>query len=349
MEVLPRRINRIQPPKELRTVEEEKEEDEKGVYKFDTSFKDVIGLQKIKDYLNDHVGLAIKRKDLFAEYDLERTMGLILYGPPGTGKTHIIRAMSGEYKTNVILASIAEIISSYTGETEKNIKNLFQKAKAKTPCILFFDELDSLGIKRDKAQSEGTGQVMQNAVNQLLMEMDGIINRGEDIFVIGATNRPWDIDPALKRGGRFETQLYMRLPGYRDRIRLFEYYFRHKHLPEKVIARVSLDRLARATMGYSPSDIERICRQAKMEAIRRKDKTGKTQVIRTGLVLLMLRDKETGKSGIVDWFNSIYKDQMQKMNQKDEVLYSQLIADTKKMKENAFRYECIRFLSMYVI
>ncbi|MEM0149897.1 MAG: AAA family ATPase, partial [Candidatus Micrarchaeaceae archaeon] len=182
-------------------------------YKSKIKFDSVIGLKKAKQYLRDNIMLAIIRPDLFKKYGKKMGVGLLLYGPPGTGKTHIINAVGGEAGANVIIARINQIVDMYTGNTEKNLHAVFEQARKNTPCIIVFDELDALGVKRGGSGSEGgESSAMRLAVNQFLVEMNGVEANPEGIYVIGTTNQPWDIDPALKRSGRFSDTLYIGPP-----------------------------------------------------------------------------------------------------------------------------------------
>ena len=341
--VLPIEVN----PALVEKVNEDTEKQEPKELEATINFKDVIGLDEVKEILNNNIGLSIKRKDLFDKFGKKRTMGMIMYGPPGNGKTYIIKALKGEYGINVIVASIAEIISSYTGETEKNIRDLFQRAREASPCALFFDEFDSLGMNRDKGQSEGTGQVLQNAVNQLLIEMNGVEARGEDLFVFGATNRPWQIDPALKRGGRFELAIYMPLPKYKDRKAMFRYHLR-KPLQDGN-CKVNFGRIARSTSGFASADIENICQQAMLSTIKKEHESKQEQKITTYTILKILWNKKTGKSGVEDWFNTFAKEHMKSMNMKDRQMYFDLIADVNKFVKNKGLRTTFRVLSLYVV
>lgn len=339
------------PHKALPLEPQEKKEEREGL-RFATTFKDVIGLDKVKETLNENIGLAIKRKDLFERYNKERSMALILYGSPGTGKTHLVRAMSGEYKMNVLTRSLADLITPYPGETELNIQELFKEGRESTPCIIFLDEIDQIGISRDKAQAEGSGQIMQNAVNQMLIEMDGIVKRGEDLFIIGATNRPHNIDAALKRGGRFETSIYLPLPNVKERKELLVYYLKANPCKKcgKPIARMNYGRIARITMGFSSADIKKLCIQAKTEAMARQERNGNRDIhITTGIMLTILKDREKGKSSSLEWFNTFWKEQLPKFNKQDEKQYSELVKDAERMHNDAFKYALLKFISMCLV
>ena len=244
------------------TVIEEGQIKKVGFYKSSSNFSKVIGLGKAKKYLIDNIILSMQHPELFRKYGKKQGLGLILYGPPGTGKTLIVNAISGESGANVIIARINQIIDMYTGNTEKNLHAIFEQARQNAPCIIFFDELDALGVKRGGGGAGGGGgesSALRLAVNQFLVEMNGLEENPAGIYVIGATNNPWDIDPALKRSGRFGDRIYLSPPNYAERKKLFDLYT--KKTPKE---KIDTERLSRATMGFSPADIERICDKATM-------------------------------------------------------------------------------------
>ena len=146
----------------------------------------------------------------------------------------MVKAIAGEAGANVIIARVNQIVDMYTGNTEKNLHAIFEQARKNTPCIIFFDELDALGVKRggDDGGGGGNSSALRLAVNQFLVEMSGVETNPEGIYVIGATNNPWDIDPALKRSGRFGDSVYLKPPTYGDRKKLFKYYTRNKPVGE---------------------------------------------------------------------------------------------------------------------
>ena len=181
-----------------------------------TKFENVVGLEDVKKYLYENLVLAIQRPELFKKYGKKMGLGLILYGPPGTGKTLIVSAIGGEAKAKVLIARINQIVDMYTGNTEKNLHAIFEQARENTPCIIILRRARRHGHKRSGGGGEGgESSAMRLAVNQFLVEMNGLEENPEGIFVIGATNQPWDIDPALKRSGRFGDAIYLKPPSYR--------------------------------------------------------------------------------------------------------------------------------------
>jgi SpoVK/Ycf46/Vps4 family AAA+-type ATPase len=314
-------------------------------YKSKIRFDSVIGLEKVKKYLTDNIILAIKEPALFKKYGKKLGVGLLLYGPPGVGKTHIVNAIAGEAKANVIIARINQIIDMYTGNTEKNLHAIFDQARKNTPTIIFFDELDALGVKRGGGGGDGGGesQALRLAVNQFLVEMNGVEANPEGIYVIGATNQPWDIDPALKRSGRFGDSVYLSPPKYKNRKKLFEFYTRNK--PR---AHINYGRLARATSGYSPADIERAVDRAAMRPLLHEYEFHKERKLTTKDIINVLKDKDFGGSTLDEWYSMVKKDVISKtetqivdgkkqeivkegkLDPQEKVLYKAMVNDIKR-------------------
>ncbi len=312
-------------------------------YKSNLKFDSVIGSRKVKEYLYDNVVLAIQHPELFKKYGKKLGVGLLMYGPPGVGKTYMVNAIAGEAGANVIIARINQIVDMYTGNTEKNLHAIFQQARDNTPCIIFFDELDALGIKRGGGSPQGESSSIRLAVNQFLTEMNGVEANPEGIFVIGATNQPWDIDPALKRSGRFGDSIYIPPPKYRERVELFKFYTRNK--PK---GRLNYGRLARATTGYTPADIERICDKAAMRPLLHEHKYNKERKLDMSDMLAILKDKDMSGSTLDEWYSMVKKDVISitetqivdgkkqqivkegKLDPQEKILYRSMIKDIKK-------------------
>ena len=161
---------------------------------------DVGGMRPVKDRLEAAFLAPLANPRLRKLYGKSLRGGLLLYGPPGCGKTFIARALAGELRAKYLSVGIADILDSYFGQTERNLHEAFQLARREAPCVLFFDEIDALGARRSQHQVS----MMRGAVNQLLTELDGIDGANEGVFVLAATNQPWDVDPALKRPGRLD-------------------------------------------------------------------------------------------------------------------------------------------------
>ncbi|MCL4374027.1 MAG: AAA family ATPase [Candidatus Marsarchaeota archaeon] len=312
-------------------------------YKSNIKFDSVIGLKKAKQYLKDNIVLAMLRPDLFKKYGKKMGVGLLLYGPPGTGKTHMVNAVAGEAGANVIIAQINQIVDMYTGNTEKNLHAVFDQARKNTPCIVAFDEVDAMGVKRSSGGEGGESSAMRLAVNAFLSEMNGIEKNPEGIYVIGTTNQPWDIDPALKRSGRFGDTLYIGPPNYHDRKELFKFYVRNK--PH---GRLSYGRLARATTGFSPADIEHLVERAVMRPLLHEYETSKGRQLIDKDILAVFKDKDFGGSSLDEWYTMVKKDVISKtetqivdgkkqevvkegkLEAQEKVLYKAMIKDIKK-------------------
>jgi SpoVK/Ycf46/Vps4 family AAA+-type ATPase len=347
--------------------EEQKEVIEEGqikklpFYKSTMKFDRVVGLEKVKRYLMENVVLAIQRPELFKKYGKKMGIGLLLYGPPGVGKTHIVNAIAGEAGANVIIARINQIVDMYTGNTEKNLHQIFEQARKNTPCLIMFDEVDALGVKRSGGGEGGESSAMRLAVNQFLVEMNGVEANPEGIFVIGTTNQPWDMDPALKRSGRFGDSQYLSPPGFRDRKKLFELYTRNS--PR---GRLRYGRLARATAGYSPADIERICDKAKMKPLLHEYSRSASRKLTMGDMLSVLKDKDYSGSSLDEWYLMVKKDVISKtetqivdgkkqeivkegkLDAQEKILYKTMIRDIKHNTNN-IRIEFKKFTRWFAI
>ena len=344
------------------TVIEEGQIKRVAFYKSTVKFESVIGLNKVKKYLHDNVVLAIKNPELFKKYGKKLGVGLLLYGPPGTGKTYIVNAIAGEAGANVIIAQINQIVDMYTGNTEKNLHAVFAQARENTPCLIFFDELDALGVKRGGGGPQGgESSALRLAVNQFLVEMNGVEANPEGLFVMGATNQPWDIDPALKRSGRFGDSVYLPPPKYGDRKRLFEFYTRNK--PR---GHLSYGRLARITTGFSPADIERVCDRAAMLPLLHEyeKKTGRKLVMSD--IIKVLRDKDLSGSSLDEWYQMAKKDVISKtetqivdgkkqeivkegkLDAQEKVLYKAMVNDIKR-NTNSVRRIMKKFIRWWAI
>ncbi len=272
-------------------------------HKSNLKFKDVVGMTKEKKLVYENIILAIRKPELLRAYGKKLGLGVIFYGPPGTGKTYMVNAIGGETASNVIIARINEIVDMYAGNTEKNMHAIFEQARENTPCIVFFDELDALGTKRGgSGGGAGGGQqdYMRMAVNQFLQEMDGVEKNPEGIFVIGATNQPWDIEPALKRSKRFGESVYIPPPDYKTRKGAFIYNTRKMPL-----AGINFGRLARATMGFSQADIEEICDKSALIPAAEEDMTGRRRKIKMSDFLRMI--KKHGNT-LDEWYGMVKKD-----------------------------------------
>ncbi len=223
------------------------------------SWDDVGGLDTIKEKLKDSVERPISDPESFIKMGIEPPKGILLYGPPGTGKTLLAKAIANESNANFISVKGPEVLSKWVGESEKAIREIFKKARQTAPSVVFLDELDALAPVR----GGGTDGTTDRVVNQLLTSLDGI-ERNTDIVVIGATNRPDRIDNALLRAGRFDHRLSVPVPDREAREKIFNIHTRIMPLEDDV----DMDHLVNATESYVGADIESVCREAGLKAIK---------------------------------------------------------------------------------
>ncbi|XP_057247356.1 peroxisomal ATPase PEX6 isoform X3 [Beta vulgaris subsp. vulgaris] len=228
-------------------------------------WEDVGGLEDVKKAILDTVQLPLLHKDLFSS-GLRKRSGVLLYGPPGTGKTLLAKAVATECSLNFLSVKGPELINMYIGESEKNVRDIFQKARSARPCVIFFDELDSLAPAR--GASGDSGGVMDRVVSQMLAEIDGLSDSTQDLFVIGASNRPDLIDPALLRPGRFDKLLYVGVnsdPSYRERVlkALTRKFKLHEDVSLYFIAK-------RCPPNFTGADMYALCADAWFHAAKRQ-------------------------------------------------------------------------------
>jgi transitional endoplasmic reticulum ATPase len=227
------------------------------------SWDDVGGLAEAQQQVEEAVEWPLSSPEKFDRMGIEPPKGVLLYGPPGTGKTLMAKAVANETNANFISVRGPQLLSKWVGESEKAIRQTFRKARQVSPTVIFFDELDSLAPSRG---NEVGNNVSERVVNQLLTELDGLEEMG-NVMVIGATNRPDMIDPALLRSGRFDRLVMIGEPGEEGREQILRIHTRDSPLA----ADVSLREIAEITDGYVGSDLESVAREAAMEALREDD------------------------------------------------------------------------------
>ncbi len=225
-------------------------------------WEDIGGLDHIKDELREAVEWPLKYPKLFKKAGIRPLNGILLFGPPGCGKTLLAKAVATESKSNFISIKGPEIFSKWVGESEKAVREIFRKARQAAPSIIYFDEIDA--ITAGRGSYEGT-HTYASIVNQMLVEIDGIENR-KGVVVVASTNRPDIVDPAFLRPGRFDRLLYVTAPDLEARKKVLEVHTKDMPLAPDV----SLLSIAQRTEGYSGADLENVCREAGMEAIREK-------------------------------------------------------------------------------
>ena len=222
---------------------------------------DIGDLDQVKQQLKEMVEWPLKHPEMFSRMGIEPPKGILLFGPPGCGKTLLAKAVATESEANFIAVRGPEVLSKWVGESEKAIRRVFQKARQAAPCIVFFDEIDSIAPRR--GMYGGESGVTERLVNQLLAEMDGI-EKLKNVVIIAATNRPDILDPALLRPGRFDRIVYVPPPDRKGRLEIFKVHTKNMPLAEDV----DLEKLAEMTEGYTGADIEAVCREAALNALR---------------------------------------------------------------------------------
>ncbi|WP_088819718.1 ATP-binding protein [Candidatus Mancarchaeum acidiphilum] len=221
-------------------------------------YSDLVDMEDQKDELSKYIIYPLKYSNNLSSYGIKVGGGVLLYGPPGCGKTYVVMATAGEAEVKFIDVKIPDVIDALVGNTEKNIHNLFEYARENSPSILFFDELDALGVSRDET---GNAPWMRQAVNTMLSEMNNLYDKGYKVLVVGATNEPWLIDPALRRSGRFGNIMYIPPPTKPIRVKLFQSYLKGKPISDDI----DFDKLGELTKGASHSDIKSICEDSSRE------------------------------------------------------------------------------------
>jgi transitional endoplasmic reticulum ATPase len=227
----------------------------------DTTWEDVGGLEGTKERLREAIQWPLEYPEVFQQMDMQAAKGVLMYGPPGTGKTLLAKAIANESQSNFISIKGPELLNKYVGESEKGVREIFEKARANAPTVVFFDEIDSIAGERGK--HSGDSGVGERVVSQLLTELDGL-EELEDVVVIATTNRPDLIDAALLRPGRLDRHIHVPVPDEDARRKIFTVHTQDKPLASDV----DLDNLARRTEGYVGADIEALCREASMAATR---------------------------------------------------------------------------------
>ena len=234
---------------------------------------DVAGMDEVKKRLEAAFLAPMRNPELRKLYGKSLRGGLLLYGPPGCGKTFVARAVAGELGARFVSVSFADLIDMFVGRSERNIHELFETARRNAPCVVFLDEVDAIGQKRSQLRNTP----MRSAVNQLLLELDDVASNNTGVFLLAATNHPWDVDSALRRPGRFDRTLLVLPPDGPAREGVFRY-----HLRDRPVAGVSLGKLAKLTDGYSGADIAHICETAAEGALLDSVRTGEPRMIGQG-------------------------------------------------------------------
>jgi transitional endoplasmic reticulum ATPase len=224
------------------------------------TYEDIGGLKDEIQKVREMIELPLRHPEIFEKLGVEAPKGVLLYGPPGTGKTLLAKAVANESNAHFISISGPEIMSKFYGESEARLREIFKEAREKAPTIVFIDEIDSIAPKRE----EVTGEVERRVVSQLLSLMDGLEARGK-VIVIAATNRPNAIDPALRRPGRFDREIEIKVPDKRGRFEILQIHTRHMPLTQDV----DLEKLSAVSHGFVGADLEYLCKEGAMKTLRR--------------------------------------------------------------------------------
>jgi transitional endoplasmic reticulum ATPase len=226
------------------------------------SWSDIGGLENVKRELQELVQYPVEHPEMFLKFGMQPSRGVLFYGPPGCGKTLLAKAIARECQANFISIKGPELLTMWFGESEANVREIFDKARAAAPCVLFFDELDSIAKARGGSVGDAGGAA-DRVINQVLTEMDGMGSK-KNVFIIGATNRPDIIDSAILRPGRLDQLIYIPLPDEPTRHQIFKANLRKT----PIAADLDLGFLAKSTVGFSGADITEICQRACKLAIR---------------------------------------------------------------------------------
>ncbi len=231
---------------------------------------DVGGMADVKKRLELAFLGPLRNPQLRAMYGKSLRGGLLLYGPPGCGKTFLARAVAGEMGAKFVPLSIVDVLNMWIGNSEKNLHEIFEAARRNAPCVLFLDEIDALGHKRSQLQSSA----MRTLGNQLLAELDGMEGNNDGVFILAATNAPWDVDAALRRPGRLDRVALVLPPDAPARAAIVEY-----HVRQRPIANVDLKRLVEATENFSGADLAHLCETAAEHAMADSIASGAVRMI----------------------------------------------------------------------
>jgi SpoVK/Ycf46/Vps4 family AAA+-type ATPase len=253
---------------------------------------DVGGMAKVKAELERRFFLPIRNPEIQRAYGKPVSGGLLLYGPPGCGKTFLARAIAGELGARFVPVTLHDTLDMWLGNSERNLHAVFTEARSATPTVLFLDEVDAIGQKRSRAASSS----MRGVVAQLLSELDGAVDRNDGVFVVAATNAPWDVDPALRRPGRFDRTVLVLPPDEEARAAILAV-----HLRDRPTAGLDLGRIASRTPHLSGADLKLICDTAVELAMERAVGSGRVEPVDQKL---LERAAKTVKPSLGPWLDT---------------------------------------------
>lgn len=276
----------------IETIEDEEETDSRFLQKPNINFNDVGGMDSVKKEIELKIIKPLLHPELYKAYGKKIGGGILLYGPPGCGKTFIAKATAGQVNAKFISISLNDILDMWIGNSEKNLHEIFELARLNAPCVLFIDEIDALGASRsDMKQSSG-----RHLINQFLQELDGIDSTNEGVLIIGATNTPWNLDPAFRRPGRFDRIIFVPPPDANTRASILGLKLRNK--PTETI---DLSAIANKTTNYSGADIDAIIDIAVEEKLESSFSVGIPQPLATKDLLNAMKKH---KPSTQEWFST---------------------------------------------
>lgn len=256
------------------------------------TFDDVGGLEDVKKRIRMDFIMPIQSPEFFQAFGKKSGGSLLLYGPPGCGKTFLAKAIAGEINASFIHLELQAILSMYVGQSEHNLHDVFEKAREQKPCVLFIDELDALGGNRHRMSQHHDRMI----VNQLLLELDGLQSFNDQVYIIGATNTPWYLDPALRRPGRFNSLLFIPPPSQEERELILT--LKTKDKPQE---KLDLTKVAKATSHFSGADLTQVVDDAVSKAIERSLEQGSLQPMSHADVLKAAKNRNPTT---LEWFST---------------------------------------------
>ncbi len=245
-------------------------------------FTQVGGMAQVKDEIRQKIILPFRHQSIYEAYGKKAGGGILLYGPPGCGKTHIARATAGEMNGNLISVGIHEILEMWIGKSEKNLHEIFEIARRRTPCVLFFDEADALGSNRSDLKKNGSRYV----INQFLSELDGFDAENEDLLILAATNAPWHLDEAFRRPGRFDRIIFVPPPDAEARAAVLEILLEEIDNKEEI----NYQSLAKKTKDFSGADLRLLIDNARQTRIKEAMETGESRPLNQNDLMRAAKD-----------------------------------------------------------
>ena len=256
------------------------------------NFNHVGGMNRVKEEIDLKIIKPLQHQELYAAYGKKIGGGILLYGPPGCGKTHLARATAGEIDASFISVGISDVLEMWIGSSEKNLHEVFERARSQTPCVLFFDEVDALGASRsDMRQSAG-----RQLINQFLSELDGVKANNDGLLIIGATNAPWHMDPAFRRPGRFDRIIFVEPPDQAGREAILQIM-----LAGKPLGKLDLRAVAKKTEGFSGADLQAVVDICVEDKLKAAFSSGVPEPIQTKD---LLKASKIHKPTTREWFNT---------------------------------------------